>query len=155
MTSQNVDGSGFANSGGSDVTPACQDVAAEVVDPGDSGSAPSRAAGRTPASTAPWWHLDPCPSWCAGDHERNEPSHVEDHLHAVEVNVPVIRAGSPPFRNGADVVEGLDFIVVMRRYAGQSETWLYVGDGENTNRSIEITVESARRLVTVLGRLVA
>lgn len=102
--------------------------------------------------TPAWLIADPCPSWCEGDHPEAE--HPEDRAHLAAVHVPVVRPCRPHFDAGGDQAEAAEYIVVMRRYAGQPETWVYIGDGENTSRAIEVTAESAQRLITEAARLV-
>lgn len=103
--------------------------------------------------TPAWLAADPCPSWCAGDHPAEE--HPEDRAHMVGVYVPVVRTGGPAFRSGKDPADAVEYVIVMRRYEGQADTWVYIGEGERTTHSIEVTVESARRLVVTLGELLA
>jgi hypothetical protein len=106
------------------------------------------AGSETPA----WLAADPCPSWCAGDHPLDE--HLEDRAHMAAMYVPVVRATRPPFRGGENLAEAAEYIVTMRRYAGQTDTWIYIGHADDTTRSIEITVESARRLRSAASKLI-
>lgn len=94
-----------------------------------------------------WLEADPCPQWCDRDHPEDE--HPEDRP---AIYIPVVAATTPPYRGGAPAPA--EYLVTIRRYAGRSDTWVYVGDGEDTTRAIEITVESARRLVAAAMGLI-
>lgn len=107
----------------------------------------------TGSETPAWLADDPCPPWCTGDHPLDE--HPEDRVHMAAVYVPVVRATRPPFRSGENLADAAEYIVTMRRYAGQADTWVYIGQADDTARSIEITVESARRLLTEAAKLTA
>lgn len=105
-----------------------------------------------------WWLTDPCPSWCAVDHAADEADkslHAEDRSHVAPVAfVPVIRASSPPFKCGENLAEAAEYIVIMRRYVGQTDAWVYIGEGEDTSRAVEVTTESARRLSRAIAKVV-
>ncbi len=97
--------------------------------------------------TPAWLADDPCPSWCEGDHPAEE--HPEDRSHVAAVHVPVVHAP----RSGADA-EAAEYVVVMRRHVGQMDTWVYLGEGEDASRAVQVTVESARRLVAEAAGLI-
>lgn len=65
------------------------------------------------------------------------------------VHVPVVHMP----RSSADAAAA-EYLVVMRRYAGQTDTWVYIGEGEDASRAVHVTVESARRLVAEAVRLI-
>lgn len=103
------------------------------------------------AVTPAWLADDPCPAWCAGDHPLDE--HPEDRAHVSEVvDVPVIAKGRR--WHGRQVPEPLLYIVAMRRYAGETETWVCIGDGQDGGSRLDVTVESARRVATTTLELI-
>lgn len=102
--------------------------------------------------TPAWLVTDPCPSWCNGDHRSDD--HPEDRAHVAAAHVPVVRPCQPPAVGGEAVAEAAEYIVVMRRYVGQTDTWIYIGEGEDTSRAVEVTAESARRLATEAAKLI-
>jgi hypothetical protein len=97
--------------------------------------------------TPAWLTDDPCPSWCEGDHPAEE--HPEDRSHVAAVHVPVVHTS----RSSTDA-EAAEYVVVMRRYVGQTDTWVYIGEGEDASRAVQVTVESARRMVAAAAKLV-
>ncbi len=101
---------------------------------------------------AAWVRDDPCPAWCAGKHMGDQ--HPEDRAHYSEA-LPfpvVIPTGQAYRKRGAEPAE---FMVCMRRYQGEAETWVFIGNGEDTRMSIEISLESARRLCRRLTDLLS
>lgn len=97
--------------------------------------------------TPTWLASDPCPSWCEGDHTAEE--HPEDCSHAAAVHVPVVHI---PISSAE--AEAAEYVVVMRRHAGQTDTWVYIGEGEDISGAVEVTVESALRLVRAAAGLI-
>ncbi len=103
------------------------------------------------AVTPAWLADDPCPSWCVGDHPADE--HPEDRAHvSAVVDVPVIAKGRR--FGGRQTAEAVEYIVAMRRYAGESETWVCIGDGRDGGSRLDVTVESARRVVSATMELI-
>lgn len=97
----------------------------------------------------PSWQIDPCPPWCQRGHEERD--HPDDHVHrSASAAVPVI-ARRTWFEGGGirRRAEPAELEVALSRVDGEREIWLYVGDGPA--RSLEVTVESAERLLVQLG----
>lgn len=102
----------------------------------------------------PDWLTEPCPPWCAGEHHEQDAPEDRDHYSAYHA-IPVIQ---PRFERGHrslyvpdhDVVEAEELGIVAVRGVGARETWISI-DGEN--QSLKITLESAHRLHSELGRL--
>lgn len=95
----------------------------------------------------PSWQVDPCPSWCAGEH--GEHDHPDDRQHrSASFSVAVIarRTQLEPERL-VRTAEPTEFEVGLSRSDGEQDTWLYIGEGPGM--SIEISAESARRLLGV------
>ena len=101
----------------------------------------------------PSWQVDECPPWCAGGH--HELDHPDDRVHRSSwAAVPVVARRSwfegEVLRRTA---EGAEFEVGLSRIDGEQDVWLYVGSGPAL--SIEVTAESAERLVVAMGELLA
>lgn len=96
--------------------------------------------------TPAWLADDPCPLWCEGDHPAEQ--HPEDRSHVAAVHVPVVHTP----RSSTDAAAA-EYVVAMRRYVGQTDTWVCIGEGENASRAVQVTMESARRLVTMTAAL--
>ena len=94
-----------------------------------------------------------CPAWCI-DHDADTPDEADDHLHeASPAFVPCIalecstdEAGSIQRHPAAT-----ELTLVRYQYRTGDDTWLYIGDG---SRCLDISLESARRLVRALGRYI-
>lgn len=91
-----------------------------------------------------------CPTWCIG-HDADGPDGTDDHLHeAAPALVPCIamerttdEAGSIQHHPAA-----VELSLVRYQYRTGDDTWLYIGD---SSHGLDISLESARRLVRVLG----
>lgn len=94
-----------------------------------------------------------CPAWCIG-HDADGPGGIGDHVHeAAPALVPCIalerstdEAGTIQHHPAA-----VELSLVRYQYRTGDDTWLYVGDG---SRGLDISLESARRLVRVLERYI-
>jgi hypothetical protein len=82
-----------------------------------------------------------CPAWCVADHrpvaEGGEDERTRRHRSAI-VDLPAIAP------DGA-----LELMIELHRVDGETTTWVYVGDG--TDQRLELSVESAARLVAALA----
>ncbi|OLO62011.1 hypothetical protein BKH24_03010 [Actinomyces oris] len=102
---------------------------------------------QTPPTTA-------CPVWCI-DHDADGPDEADDHLHeATPAIVPCIALERSTDDTGAiqHHPAAVELSLVRYQYRTGDDTWLYIGDG---SRGLDISLESARRLVRALGRYVA
>lgn len=97
----------------------------------------------------PTWQLDECPGWCAVEHAEGD--HPDDRVHrSASVAVPVIARRT--WFEGAGILrdsEAVELEVALARVDGEAQTWLYAGEGPGS--AIEVTVESAERLVEAMG----
>ena len=100
-------------------------------------------------NTRPSWQVDDCPNWCTGGHAEHD--HPDDRVHrSAAVAVPVVTRRTS--FEGAELrrlTEATEFEVAVSRIDGEMETWAYAGEG--STMFIEMTVESAARLVDALG----
>ena len=101
---------------------------------------------QTPTTTA-------CPAWCVS-HNADTPDKADDHLHeATPALIPCITLerttdGTGSIQHHPAAVE---LSLVRYQYRTGDDTWLYIGDG---SRGLDISLESARRLVRALGRYI-
>ncbi|WP_139240929.1 DUF6907 domain-containing protein [Actinomyces glycerinitolerans] len=88
-----------------------------------------------------------CPEWCTADHQIQSP---DDLLHeAPALAVPCVqiqraRGDGSPARSAVPA----KLSVVQYQYHGDTETWVYIGDGFS---GLDLSLESARRLAAALG----
>ena len=94
-----------------------------------------------------------CPAWCIS-HNADTPDKANDHLHeATPTIVPCIALERTTDEAGTihHHPTGTELILVRYQYPLDSDSWLYIGDG---SRGLDISLESARRLVGALARYV-
>lgn len=97
-----------------------------------------------------------CPTWCIG-HNADTPDEAHDHLHeAIPALVPCITLERITGEAGTihHHPTATELTLVRYQYPQDSDTWLYIGDGSRAH-GLDITLESARRLVNVLEQYVA
>jgi hypothetical protein len=105
------------------------------------------------ATVRPSWQIDTCPSWCVGGHRESD--HPDDRQHrSASTPVPVVVRRTTLERDGlVRAAEAAEFEVGLSRADGEPDTWLYVGEGPGA--SIELSAESARRLLAAAAERVA
>lgn len=94
-----------------------------------------------------------CPAWCIG-HNAGAAGGDDDHFHeTTSVLVPCIALERTTDETSAihHRPTVTDLTLVRYQYPHDSDTWLYMGDGSH---GLDISLESARRLVRVLGQYV-
>ena len=93
------------------------------------------------------------PAWCIG-HDADTPDEADDHLHkaapAFVSCIALVRStdGTGSIQHYPASVE---LSLVRYQYRTGDDIWLYIGDG---SRGLDISLESARWLVRVLGRYI-
>lgn len=71
--------------------------------------------------------------------------HREDQAHrSALIRVPVIRASGHPYRDADPVAD--TYVIDIRRYRQQRETWVYVGSETDTAQGFNLTSCSAAKL---------
>ena len=97
----------------------------------------------------PSWQVDLCPQWCVGGHAEHD--HPDDRVHrSAALSVPVVvRRTSFSGPEAHRSTEAAEFEVAVSRVDGETETWAYVGEGPRM--FIEVTTESAARLIGAVG----
>jgi len=101
---------------------------------------------KTPPTTA-------CPAWCIG-HDADAPDKDDDHLHeATPALIPCITLERTTNETGTihHYPAATELSLVRYQYRTGDDTWFYIGDG---SRGLDISLESARRLVSALARYV-
>jgi hypothetical protein len=96
-----------------------------------------------------------CPAWCI-DHDADTPDEADDHLHeASPAFVPCIALECSTDEAGTiqHYPAAVELSLVRYQYRTGDDTWLYIGDGSRSH-GLDITLESARRLVSALARYV-
>jgi len=104
---------------------------------------------QTPPTTA-------CPAWCIG-HDADAPDKDDDHLHeATPALMPCIALERTTDEIGTihHHPTATELTLVRYQCPHDSDTWLYIGDGSRSH-GLDITLESARRLVKVLEQYMA
>ena len=94
-----------------------------------------------------------CPAWCIG-HDADAPDKDDDHVHeATPALVPCISLERTTDDAGAiqHHPAAVELSLVRYQYRTCDDTWLYIGDG---SRGLDISLESARRLMRALARYV-
>ena len=92
-----------------------------------------------------------CPAWCIG-HDADGPDGIGDHVHeATPVFIPCITLERTTNETGTihHHPTATELTLVRYQYRTGDDIWLYIGDG---SRGLDISLESARRLVKVLER---
>ena len=94
-----------------------------------------------------------CPAWCIG-YDADGPGGIGDHVHeAAPALVPCIALERSTYDDGAiqHHLAAVELSLVRYQYRTGDDTWLYIGDGSH---GLDISLESARRLVRALGRYI-
>lgn len=102
----------------------------------------------------PDWLTERCPAWCDGKHDDQEMTEARRHHSAYQI-VPIIqpRGRWPRGRSRpSDDVEADELNVLAFRDVGARETWIAIA---NDRQHVELTVESAARLLAALGSLMS
>ena len=92
-----------------------------------------------------------CPAWCIG-HNADAPDKDDDHLHeATPALMPCITLERTTNETGTihHHPTATELSLVRYQYRTGDDIWLYIGDG---SCGLDISLESARRLVKVLER---
>ena len=94
----------------------------------------------------------PCPTWCRRPHTA-EP-HPDDRHHAGAVRRAAVVAGQP-LLEADDLASPCSVVARLLRRADSDQTWVEMVSEEGREVRMVVTLESARRLRTVLGDLLA
>jgi hypothetical protein len=105
------------------------------------------------AQERPSWQRSACPGWCTKDHTDDDIDGDRDHMSEPTYS-PAIRlrrrSGSDgPYRRD---VEGVDLVLTTFQGPGEPHPWISIGLSED-REYMELSVDSARRLVSNLGSL--
>ena len=93
-----------------------------------------------------------CPSWCVRDHADQDP---DDQLHEGRTRlVGAITLERSPGEAPNSIVHhavATELTITRYQYPDDPDEWIYIGDGRH---GLDLSIESVRRLVRVLGRVV-
>jgi len=115
---------------------------------------PAPADPAATSSSRPSTHTEapPCPSWCVRDHADQDP---DDQLHEGHTRlVGAITLERSPGETPNSIARravATELAITHYQYPDDTDEWIYIGDGCH---GLDLSVESARRLAWVLGRVV-
>lgn len=93
----------------------------------------------------------PCPSWCVRDHADQDP---DDQLHEGYTRlvgaITLERSPGEAPNSIARRAVAAELTITRYQYPDDPDEWIYIGDGRN---GLDLSIESVRRLVRVLGRV--
>ncbi len=96
------------------------------------------------SSAFPSWLNEPCPAWCVRAHAETDPPDDRAHM-SDAIEIPVIERVTSPTEGGIVYERCATALQIgLHRVVGESETWVYLGDGER--RGFEIPLPLAREL---------
>lgn len=105
------------------------------------------------SSSRPSTHPEapPCPSWCVRDHADQDPDDQlhEGHTQLVGVVILERSPGETPNSIARHAVAA-ELAITRYQYPDDPDEWIYIGDGRH---GLDLSIESVRRLVRVLGRV--
>jgi hypothetical protein len=95
---------------------------------------------------------DTCPVWCRKDHAEDD--HPDDRHHQSAAELVAVVTGSPMLEPD-ELARPASAVARLVRRTGSDLTWVEVVSEEGPEVRLVVTVESARRLVATLSRLLA
>lgn len=115
---------------------------------------PAPADPAATSSSHPNTHTEapPCPSWCVRDHADQDPADQlhEGHTRLVGAITLERSPGETPNSIARHAV-ATELAITRYQYPDDPDEWIYIGDGRH---GLDLSIESVRRLVRVLGRVV-
>ena len=94
----------------------------------------------------------PCPSWCVRNHADQDP---DDQLHEGRTQplgaITLKRLPGETPNSIAHHAVATELAITRYQYPDDPDEWIYIGDDAH---GLDLSVESVRRLVWVLGRVV-
>ena len=115
---------------------------------------PAPANPAATSSSRPSTHIEapPCPPWCVHDHADQDP---DDQLHEGRTEllgaITLERSPGETPNSIARHAVATELALTRYQYPDDPDEWIYIGDGRH---GLDLSVESVRRLVWVLGRMV-
>ena len=93
----------------------------------------------------------PCPSWCVRNHadQDSDDQLHEGHTQLVGVVILERSPGEAPNNITCHAVAA-ELAITRYQYPDDPDEWIYIGDGRH---GLDLSIESVRRLVWVLGRV--
>lgn len=115
---------------------------------------PAPADPATTSSNHPSTHTEapPCPSWCVRDHADQDP---DDQLHEGHTRllgaITLERSPGEAPNNITRHAVATELTTTRYQYPDDPDEWIYIGDGLH---GLDLSIESARRLVRIVDRVV-
>ena len=115
---------------------------------------PAPADPAATSSSHPNTHTEapPCPSWCVRDHADQNPA---DQLHEGRTRllgaITLERSPGETPNSIARHAVATELAITRYQYPDDPDEWIYIGDGHH---GLDLSIESVRRLVRVLRRVV-
>lgn len=115
---------------------------------------PAPADPATMSSSYPSIHTGapPCPSWCVRDHADQDP---DNQLHEGRTRlvgaITLERSPGETPNSIAHHAVATEIAITRYQYPDDPDEWIYISDGLH---GLDLSIESVRRLVRVLGRVV-
>jgi hypothetical protein len=93
-----------------------------------------------------------CPAWCRRSHRPG--AHPDDQHHTSRPRHAVLLTGDPVF-DPDDLTTASAVVGRLVRRTHSDQTWVEILSEEGRDVRLVVTVDSARRLMSLLGQLVA
>jgi len=93
---------------------------------------------------------DPCPSWCRRAHAVDD--HPDDRHHQSRVRLVAVVTGHPTLETDDRALPVVVAVRLVRR-VDSALTWVEIVSEEGSSVRMVLTAESARHLLTAVGRL--
>ena len=100
-----------------------------------------------PSRSRPSWQHEPCPAWCAVEHDEDDPP--ADRVHDSAGRYTPVTLGEPL----AGEQDPAEVLILMSRRCGDTHDWIFVGQPEREGRHLSLSRESASRVARDLLRL--
>lgn len=94
------------------------------------------------ATNPPPTHGEHCPIWCVVDHQPDD--HPDDRWHDSAMSYVDVVVRLP------DSTEASELTIVTSRRFGDVADWTFIGESDSNRQRLELSRESAQRLVTAL-----
>jgi len=94
-----------------------------------------------------------CPDWCSTEHGEN--SSPSWHYSSV-ISVPsVLARAAPDGRSPCPSIRAAEVELVIKQHDDEAEPWVHIGPEDDVSSSLLMSVESAARMASMLGALLA
>lgn len=113
---------------------------------------PTNPTATSSSRPSPHTEAPSCPSWCIRNHADQDP---DDHLHEGHTRllaaITLERSSGEAPNTILRQAIATELTITRYQYPDDPDEWIYIGDGTH---GLDLSLESARRLVQSLGRVV-